>query len=150
MVVVDGRGGPGGRMIWISDARAVHGIADVQTLLDGVGDEGVVELVDFSPRPELSAAVLRAQGLFADDSEASVLRVGRAPVPPLVDLTDREPPEPISETLLAAARLAPGARWCGRYPHHPVHLLPRLAARDVDFDVATRPDGTGVLWMRRR
>ncbi|MCK6545096.1 DUF2249 domain-containing protein [Myxococcota bacterium] len=137
-------------MIWISEARAVHGIADVQTLLDRVGDGGVLELVGFAPGPELSVELLRARGIFVDDAEPGVLRLGRSPVPPLVDLRFREPPEPLHETLLAAEQLAPGERWCGRYPHYPAPLVPILRARGVEHAVTTRPDGTGLVWMRRR
>lgn len=113
--------------------------------LEGLEARGVLELHGASA-PLL--AELRALGCSLSEP-ADVVRACRGTVPPLVDLTGLEAPEPMHRVLVAFAKLAVGEVFLALLPHRPAPLFPHLDARRASYEVALRPDGTALLWLSR-
>lgn len=106
---------------------------------------GVLEL---QGAPEAFLTELQALG-YAVSREGGLVRAAKGLVPPLVDLTGLEAPEPMQRILLAFSQLQPGEVFLALLPHRPVPLFPHLEARKASYEVALRPDGTAVLWLSR-
>ena len=62
----------------------------------------------------------------------------------IVDLREREAPEPMEQVLLACANLRPGEIYLARLPHVPVPLFPHLKSRGLGWRVH-EDSGNGVL-----
>ncbi len=132
-------------------ARGEHPIALVLGAADALAPDGVLELVaPFEPRP--LAEKLRMRGCtvsaIAMADGTWVVRAARGALPPLEELSELEPPEPLGRVLTACSALAPGTVYCARLPRVPALLFPELDARGLEWRVAERPDGTAVLWVR--
>ena len=77
------------------------------------------------------------------------MRASKATLPPLIDLTFLEAPEPMHRILVAFAKLAADEVFLALLPHRPAPLFPHLEARGANYEVASRPDGTVLLWLSR-
>lgn len=93
-------------------------------------------------------AELEALG-YAVSRDGELVRAAKGLVPPLIDLTGLEAPEPMQRILLAFSQLRPGEVFLALLPHRPVPLFPHLEARQASYEVVLRPDGTAVLWLSR-
>ena len=82
------------------------------------------------------------------DGPGAIIRLSRSPLPELHEWSDLEPPEPAEHVLRRSAALGPGEVLLARVPRHPQMLLPHLAARGLEHEVALRPDGTALIWIR--
>lgn len=134
-------------------ARGEHPIGEVLAAAGSLAPGGVLELVaPFEPRPMLER--LRALGCEVTATSMPdgswVVRVAHGSLPPLHELSDLPPPEPLEHALAACAGLAPGEIYCARLPRTPAMLLPQLDARGLEWRTAERPDGTAVIWVRGR
>ena len=112
---------------------------------DQLEERGVLEL---HGAPDTFAPELQALG-YAVSSQDGLLRAAKGAVPPLIDLTGLEAPEPMHRILLAFAKLQPGEVFLALLPHRPAPLFPHLEARQANYEVALRPDGKAVLWLSR-
>ncbi len=119
--------------------------------MEQLEDRGVLEL---HAAPPTLVSELASRG-YSIDREAvgadgvEIVRAAKGPVPPLVDLTGLEAPEPMQRILLAFAQLPPGAVFLALLPHRPGPLFPHLDARRASYEVALRPDGKALLWLSR-
>ncbi|MBI3185961.1 MAG: DUF2249 domain-containing protein [Myxococcales bacterium] len=155
MVDAPDRGGQVGVRLSILDARKMSGRAvdffgEVLSAARSLHELGVLEVHSDAPMEQL-AQLLRAQGFQLEQARtehAWVLRVGRAPPPPLEDLSSLEPPLPAKRVLEAAAALEPGAVYLALLPRYPRFLAPHLENRGLEWVIGIRPDTTAVLWLR--
>jgi len=134
-----------GAALRVLDLGAAFAQDEVLTVAAGLRAGGVLEAIG---GPDSLQTELRARG-FVVSVEKGFVRAGKGALPPLVDLTELEAPEPMHRVLQALSRLAPGEVFLARLPHRPAPLLPMLDARGVSYDVALRPDGTALLWLQR-
>lgn len=67
-----------------------------------------------------------------------------------VDARGLEPPEPMLRILNAVELLPVGATLRARTDRKPIHLLPELEARRIDYCHEEQPDGTWITTLRRR
>ncbi len=132
-------------------ARGDHPVEEVLAAAAALADDGVLEIIaPFEPRPLMRK--LEAQGFSVASSEREgvwAVRVGKRPLPALLDSSELSPPEPMERTLEAAVALAPGAVLLALVPRVPRLLLPELEGRGFAVSVAERPDGTALVWVRR-
>ncbi len=141
---------PGAR-VKVLDARRPIDLEAVVHALEELAPAGVLEVVAPQEPADLARALVDrgwtvGGSALADGSWS--LRVGRGPLPPWLDLADLEPPGPLEKVLDACARLEPGATVLARLPRYPVMLPPHLDRRSLEWQVAMRPDGTALLWVR--
>jgi uncharacterized protein (DUF2249 family) len=116
-----------------------------------VDDRGVLEIFA-ATEPVALIAQLAARGFVVTSSQRDgswLVRAGKGVLPPLVDLTELEAPEPMHRVLSALSALAPGEVFLALLPHRPAPLLPLLDARGASWEVALRPDGKALLWLSR-
>ena len=70
--------------------------------------------------------------------------------PPIVDLSDLEPPEPMVRVLEALAELEPGGLFVARMPRYPRLLPDKLRKRgDCGWAIEEQADGTAILRLWR-
>ena len=70
--------------------------------------------------------------------------------PPIVDLRDLEPCEPMERVLEALVRLEPGAVFVARMPRYPRLLVDKLRKhRDCRWSIEEQADGTAILRLWR-
>ena len=129
----------------VLDLSARFALEEVLAVAAGLREGGVLEVI---AGPSSLQTELSARG-FVVSVEPGFLRAGKGALPPLVDLTELEAPEPMQRVLHALSRLAPGDAFLARLPHRPAPLLPLLDARGASYDIALRPDGTALLWLTR-
>lgn len=163
MAPQDNRGEPSPAHLRVLDARLAttgHGAACVDRVVAALGDlealggelgpAAIVEVVVSSAADKLCRA-LAERGLVTEPAVpcagAWLVRVSRRPLPPLADLSELEPPEPMAAVLHASARLGSGEVFAARLPRYPLHLIPELRRREQRFAIAERPDGTAVLLL---
>jgi hypothetical protein len=73
-----------------------------------------------------------------------------APASIVLDLRDREPPEPLVAVLEALARMQPGDRLEALLPRRPLLLLPRLDEMGQPYEVLPREGETCLLRLTKR
>lgn len=124
---------------------------DVSARMDELADDGVLELVAPFPPHALKEALRRRGWTVTAEPWEDMwsLRVGKRPIPPLDELAMLPPPEPAERVLAACVDLGLGQVYLAHLPRTPRFLFPHLAARGLSFESAERPDGTGLLWVRR-
>ncbi len=105
-------------------------------------------MLELHGAPEGFLTELQALG-FSIAHEGGVVRAAQGAVPPLIDLTGLEAPEPMRRILLAHAALRAEEVFLALLPHWPAPLFPHLETRQANYDVALRPDGKAVLWLSR-
>jgi AcrR family transcriptional regulator len=105
----------------------------------------------FRPAPLLALLARRGHAVTAEAMAPDhwLVEVVIGGAPPVVDLRELEPPEPMERVLAAAAALAPSQVYLARLPRFPRLLLPHLEARGVTHAVAERPDGAALLRLQR-
>lgn len=133
-------------------ARGEHPLADALAIAQALEPLGVLELIaPFEPRPLMSK--LREAGCEVASAHQPdgtwLVRAGKERLVPLEELVELPAPEPLERALEACAALAPGAVFAAHLPRDPLLLKPHLEARGLRWEVASRPDGTAVLWVRR-
>ena len=70
--------------------------------------------------------------------------------PPIVDLSDLEPPEPMQRVLEALAGLEPGVVFVARMPRYPRLLPDKLQKHgDCRWTIEEQADGTAILRLWR-
>lgn len=70
--------------------------------------------------------------------------------PPIVDLSDLEPCEPLERVLEALARLEPGGVFLARMPRYPRLLPDKLQKhRDCRWTIEEQADGTAIVRLWR-
>ncbi len=67
-----------------------------------------------------------------------------------LDVRSLEPPEPMVRILCALEELAPQQTLRARTDRRPLHLLPELEARGVQFSCDVQPDGSWITLLTRR
>lgn len=114
--------------------------------------DGMLELVvPLEPTPLIAA--LREAGCEVRTSpepdRSCSVQVGRPRLPAITDLCGLAPPEPLERLLEGVAALRVGEVLVALLPRDPVLAKPHLEARGVSWQVALRPDGTALVWIRR-
>ena len=132
-------------------ARGEHPLAEALATVEALEEQGLLELVaPFEPRPLM--AKLREAGCEVTSARQGdgtwLVRAGKGGLAPLEDYAELAPPEPMERVLAAVAALPPGAVFVARLPRDPLLVKPHLEARGLAWQVAVRPDGTAVLWVR--
>lgn len=113
--------------------------------IEGLEERGVLEL---HGAPEALLRKLHELG-YTLSAPGEIVRASRGTLPSLTDLTFLEAPEPMHRILIAFAKLAPDEVFLALLPHRPAPLFPHLQARGANYEVASRPDGTALLWLSR-
>ncbi len=105
----------------------------------------------FRPAPLLALLSRRGHGVAATEVEAGhwIVEVVVGGAPPVEDLRDLEPPEPMERVLAASEALRPGGIYLARLPRIPRLLLPHLRERELRFEVLERADGAAVLRVEK-
>lgn len=133
-------------------ARGHHPLTDVMRAAADLEPGGMLELVT-SFEPEALCAQLTEAGwqlrVSAGAEGSWLVHAGRPTVAAIADYTELPPPEPLERVLAAAAALPPGGVHVAHLPRDPVPAKPHLEARGLSWQVALRPDGSALLWVRR-
>ena len=70
--------------------------------------------------------------------------------PPILDLSDLEPPEPMQRVLEALSTLEPGRVFVARMPRYPRLLPDKLRKHhDCRWTIEEQADGTAILRLWR-
>ena len=128
--------------------QLAQGEEPLELILDavrGLAADGVLVLTSpFLPRPLLALLAGRGHSTHATQMSerawSTVVRLGGGDI---LDLTEREPPEPIEAILRAVADGA--LPVVARVPRYPVLLLERLATMGQAVGAARLEDGTAVV-----
>lgn len=131
-------------------AAGDHPIDAVMAASEALSPDGLLEIVaPFEPLPLMKKLAARGFHIGSQrHSDAWIVQVAKRALPPTEDLTDLEPPEPLHRVLSAVSAIAPGAVYLARLPRTPAPLIAQLQARGIEYEVALRPDGSAVLWVR--
>jgi AcrR family transcriptional regulator len=133
-------------------ARGVDPLSAILAALAPLPPSGAL-LVEapFRPAPLLALLARRGHAVAAEqlapDQWLVEIVVGASP--PVEDLRDREPPEPLERVLAAASALPPGGVYLARLPRFPRLLVPRLRERGVELAILERADGAALLRVWR-
>lgn len=133
-------------------AQGVDATAAILSAIESLGRGGVLKITALVRPADLVESLLRsghavtAHRLAADRWAVEVVVGGS---PPIEDLRDLEPPEPLVRILTAAAGMPPGAVFLARLPHYPRPLIPHLEARRLRWSIYEEPDGTALLRLWR-
>ncbi len=135
-------------------AQDVDASATIHFAIESLGRGGVLK-ISAAARPDEILETLRRNGHTATDRRMAPHRwavevvVGGAP--PIEDLRDLEPPEPLVRILKATVDMPSGAVFLARLPHYPRPLIPHLEARRLRWSIYEEPDGTALLrvWRNR-
>jgi uncharacterized protein (DUF2249 family) len=67
-----------------------------------------------------------------------------------LDARGLEPPEPMLRILNVVETLSAGESLRARTDRKPIHLLPELDARGIEYRNEEQPDGSWITYLRRR
>ena len=143
------------RALIVLDLRQIireHLKSLVERELEGLELGGMLEAeVAFDPTFALAPIVAsgREVRVSKEVENSWQLQVGNPLVHAVADYTDLAPPEPLHRLLEATARLEAGGVCVVRLQRDPAPAKSHLDARGLSWQVAGRPDGSVLLWVRR-
>ncbi len=124
----------------------------ILALLGELSPDGIAIIVaPFRPKPLLALLEEEGYRAWADDlgERRFQITILGPDATALIDLSELEAPLPLERVLVATASLEPGTTLHFCVPQIPRLLLPRLAAREVRYEVYEQLDGRGVLSIWR-
>lgn len=126
-----------------------HVLEALRELLPG---SVLVLIAPFQPKPleALLAARGHATTCFAADDGSFNLVCVVGGVPPIVDLRELEPPEPLARVLALAEKLADGAVLLAHLPRYPRLLVPQLVERGFPHEIVELTTGSALLRLEAR
>jgi uncharacterized protein (DUF2249 family) len=126
-------------------------LADILRALDEIAEDGLLEvLVPFKPLPLLQLLEQRGVRTQLEQLEPHLFRLWalKRESSALLDLRQREAPEPLECVLLAVQELGPGESLCAAVPRLPRLLFPQLKRRGLVWEVHESVDGCALLWLQ--
>lgn len=106
-------------------------------------EEFAVRITRLAPDPE-QAAVAPPGAPVVPSSSATAGEAG-SPAARLIDVRGLEPPAPMHQILDAVAELSAGGKLIAHLDRRPVHLLPELEQRGLQYLDEPQPDGSWRL-----
>lgn len=129
-------------------ARGVDPLSEILGRLSELTAGSVlVVTAPFRPRP--LEALLGSRGhsvsVIAGEGGTHSLLCVLGGAPPVLDLRDLEPPEPLERVMSAVRGLGPADVFIAHLPRHPRWLLPHLARTGHSHEIVELCDGSAVL-----
>lgn len=134
-------------------ARGVDPLSEILGTLGKLTPGSVLVITaPFRPRPleALLGSKGHAVSVFPGEGNTHSLLCVIGGAPPVLDLRDLEPPEPLERVMAAVRALSPGEVFVAHLPRHPRWLIPHLARTGHPHEIVELADGSAVLRVEGR